>query len=351
MMVERLSDLSREEVSKVIAEVGQPAFRAKQLWHWMSKLGIFDLSQMGNLPQKLRDDLQERFPASPIGFAPSTDSSDETCKLLFELGKGEFVESVLIPAPDRTTICLSSQVGCAVGCHFCASGIEGGKRNLSRGELFEQYMAMKRLAEDRGRKVSNLVVMGMGEPMFNYNNLMAALDRINSEDGPNLGARRITISTIGIAAGVAKFTKEKRQYALAFSLHAPNDTLRQSIVPLAQAMKVEEIRNAAERHLNETGREVTLEYVLLKDINDGIKEAEQLKNLLRHSQVSVNLIPYNPVPDLPYERPSDKAIDDFASILELAGIHVSVRRKKGSDINAACGQLALKKGRSARENP
>jgi 23S rRNA (adenine2503-C2)-methyltransferase len=186
-----------------------------------------------------------------------------------------------------------------------------------------------------------LVVMGMGEPMFNFDHVMNALDRINSEDGPNLGARRITVSTVGIASGVEKFTASKRPYNLAFSLHAPNDVLRQKIVPLASAMSVEEIRQAALKHLEETGREVTFEYVMLKGVNDGPREARELRRLMKHTQAAVNLIPYNPVPSLDYERPDDASIDRFVDILLESGVKVSVRRRKGADIDAACGQLAL----------
>ncbi len=339
----RLSDLSRSELDALVAELGQPAFRAGQVWDWMSKRGVFDLEAMTNVPSVLREALRERYPAPGLRHEGDAASTDSTEKLLFKLGDGRLVESVLIPAPKRMTVCLSSQVGCAVGCRFCASGIGGGDRNLSAGELFEQYMAMARRAEERGRSITNLVVMGMGEPMFNFENVMAALDRINSEDGPNLGARRITVSTVGIRGGVAKFTAAKKPYTLAFSLHAPNDELRRRIVPLKSAMSVAEIREAALKHLAETGREVTFEYVMLRGVNDSPREARELRALMRGTQASVNLIPYNPVPELPFERPDDRDIDRFLAILEEGRVKVSIRRRKGSDIDAACGQLALKK--------
>ena len=342
MNVGRLSDLDFDELSTFLQEIGEPAFRSQQAWQWMSQKGVFDLARMNNLPAKMRHALAQRFSLPPLTVEESPHSDDGTEKTLFKLTDGRFVEAVLIPAPDRMTVCLSSQVGCAVGCNFCASGLDGGKRNLSRGEIFEQFMMMKHKAELKDRKVTNIVVMGMGEPMFNYENVIQALDRINSEDGPHVGARRITVSTVGIRSGVERFTAAKKPYNLAFSLHAPNDRLRQKIVPLKSAMSVAEIRAAAIRHLKETGREVTFEYVMLKGINDGHHEARELRALMRNTQASINLIPYNPVESLPFARPDDEAIDTFADLLESAGVHVSVRRRKGSDIDAACGQLALK---------
>ncbi len=314
----------------------------------MSKKGVFDPDGMKNVPATLRDALRRACPVEPVAIHHEHLAQDGTEKILFRLRDQLLVESVLIPSPRRMTICLSSQVGCAVGCRFCASGLDGGRRNLSQGEMFEIYMHMAARAERQQRRVTNLVVMGMGEPMFNYSQVMAALDRINSREGPELGARRITVSTVGIAEGVARFTASKRPYNLAFSLHAPNDDLRREIVPLASAMTVEEIRRAALRHLEETGREVTFEYVLLKGLNDNPKEARELRRLMRHTQASVNLIPWNPVSSLPFERPEDSAIDRFVDILLEGHIKVSVRRRKGADIDAACGQLALR-GNAARK--
>ncbi|MCB9831414.1 MAG: 23S rRNA (adenine(2503)-C(2))-methyltransferase RlmN [Planctomycetes bacterium] len=339
----RLSDLERSELDTLIRQLGQPAFRAGQVWDWMAKKGVFAPREMTNLPAPLRDKLIELHPDPALQFEGDSEARDTTEKLLFRLADGRYVESVLIPAPKRTTVCLSSQVGCAVGCRFCASGIEGGQRNLTTGEIFEQFMAMSRRAEERGRRVSNIVVMGMGEPMFNFSHVMAALDRINSPEGPNLGARKITVSTVGIRGGVERFTALRKPYTLAFSLHAPNDELRRRIVPLASAMSVAEIREAALRHLKETGREVTFEYVLLRGVNDSPAEAREFRALMRGTQASVNLIPYNPVPGLPYERPDDRDVDRFVAILEDGRVKVSVRRRKGSDIDAACGQLALKR--------
>lgn len=341
----RLSDATREELEALCRDIGQPAFRARQIHDWMHKQGVFATSEMSNLPKTLRAALDERYPAPPIAVARGQAADDGTEKLLFTLSDGQRVESVFIPTPKRTTICLSSQVGCAVRCDFCASGLEGGKRNLSRGEIFEQYMAMRTLAAEHDRGVTNLVMMGMGEPMFNYDNVFAALGDINAEDGPNLGARRITVSTIGIEKGVRRFTEAKTQYTLAFSLHAPNDEIRRRIVPLRSAMPVAAIRDWAMRYLEHTGREVTFEYVMLDGINSDRTHARELARLMRGIRATVNLIPYNPVEGLPYGRPSDPAIDAFRDELVKSGAKVSLRRRRGADIDAACGQLALKAAR------
>ena len=342
----RLSDIGCDEAERLVRDAGQPAYRARQLWSWLRERGVFDPAEMTDIPKALREHLDRHFPLAPLRLDRTTDSGDGTRKLLFRLADGRFVESVLIPARDRTTVCISSQVGCAVRCVFCASGIEGGKRNLSAGEIFEQFQLSRRLAEEEGRRLTNLVMMGMGEPMLNYRAVVDALAAINDTDGPGFGARRITVSTIGIKKGVEAFTDLETQYTLAFSLHAPNDEIRRRIVPLEAAMSVTEIRDAAHRYLRRTGREVTFEYVLLSGINDAPAQAHELAALLRGIRGSVNLIPYNPVPDLPYTRPTDADIDRFSDILRQSGVKVTERTRKGSDIDAACGQLALKAARA-----
>jgi len=308
----------------------------------MFKKGVFHTSEMANLPSALRSQLDEHFPTPPIHLERLQESEDGTRKMLFKLFDDRLVEAVLIPTQERMTICLSSQVGCAVGCHFCASGINGVFRNLSHGEIIEQFMVAQKVAHNDERKITNLVMMGMGEPMHNYDGVFTALANLNSDAGQNFGARRITVSTIGIAKGVDRLIADRTQYTLAFSLHAPTDELREKIVPLKGAMGVHAIRDSARRYLDKTGREVTFEYVLLGGINDGAMQARQLTELLRSVQSTVNLIPYNPVASLPFEAPDANAVDNFAETLRRGGLKVSVRTKKGADIDAACGQLALK---------
>ena len=338
----RLSDLDATGLEEEIRRLGQPAYRARQLSQWLFEKGVFQLDEMGNIPGALRQALSESFTLPPIALQRHQVSVDGTQKMLYRLADDQRIESVLIPAGDRTTVCISSQVGCAVGCRFCASGINGALRNLSRGEIIEQFMNARRLAEESGRKLTNLVMMGMGEPMHNYDNVFSALAAINAKDGGDFGARRITVSTIGIRKGVEKLIQDGSRYTLAFSLHAPTDELRREIVPLANAMTVEEIRDAAQRYLKTTGREVTFEYVLLGEVNDNAVQARQLTDLLRGVQGTVNLIPYNPVPELPYASPDQRRVDTFAETLRRGGLKVSVRTRKGADIDAACGQLALK---------
>jgi 23S rRNA (adenine2503-C2)-methyltransferase len=339
--MDRLSDFAFDDLKAFLAAAGEPTFRSRQIWEWMFQKGTFDPEQMANVPRGLRESLKTRFQAPAIKPERITHAKDLTDKVLFRLADGQFIESVMIPAEDRTTICLSSQVGCAVRCRFCASGLEGGKRNLSRGEILEQFLLMKMHTESVGRTVTNLVMMGMGEPMFNYQNVMAALETINSAEGPNLGARRITVSTVGIRSGVERFTAAKTQYTLAFSLHAPNDEIRAEVVPLRAAMSVDEIRDAAMRYLADTGREVTFEYVLLDGINASVENARELAERFEGVRGTVNLIPYNPVAGLPYKRPPDSAIEAFAVALHRGGMKISLRRRRGHDIAAACGQLAM----------
>lgn len=344
---DRLSDQDLASLEAIVRECDEKPFRAKQIATWMFQKGVFDPTAMTNLSVRLRSHLEERFPQKHLQVEAVSSAADGTDKLLFTLADGQKVESVMIPAEERTTICLSSQVGCAVRCRFCASGIDGGKRNLSRGEIIEQFLVMKNHTEKLGRRVTNLVMMGMGEPMFNYANVFGALDVIHSPDGANLGARRITVSTVGIRSGVERFTAAKTQYTLAFSLHAPNDQIRAEVVPLRAAMTVDEIRDAATKYLDETGREVTFEYVLLDSVNCAPEHAKELIARFRGVRGTFNLIPYNPVQGLPYRRPADPVIDRFVSSLESAGLKVKIRRRRGNDIAAACGQLALKAARQA----
>ncbi|MEZ6196984.1 MAG: 23S rRNA (adenine(2503)-C(2))-methyltransferase RlmN [Planctomycetota bacterium] len=347
MKAPRLSDLDAAGLAEVVKEAGEPAFRAKQLRAWMWQRGVFDPREMTDLPARLRDALIDRFPAAPLRIREVAGADDGTAKILFTLSDDRLVESVIIPAEKRTTICLSSQVGCGVGCLFCASGLEGLKRNLSRGEILEQYLLSRNAARERDREPTNLVMMGMGEPMHNYEAVFEALGVINSPDGPHLGARRITVSTSGVRKGVERFTEAKTQYTLAFSLHAPNDEIRRELVPLANAMSVDEIAEAAARYLDHTGREVTFEYVLLDGVNDAPEHADELVRRFGRVRGLFNIIPWNPVDAVPFRRPSDHRIDAFVGRLERGGLKVSERRRKGSDIAAACGQLALKKGREA----
>lgn len=339
----RLTELSREEARGLAVAAGAKSFHGDELWKWIYKRYVLAPDEMTNLPAPFRAALSERFdPRRSRAVRNEDDAKSTTEKLLLEVGPGESVECVLILQDDRTTLCLSTQVGCPVKCGFCASGLFGLKRNLTHGEIIEQYAVLARRAAALGRRVTNVVVMGMGEPMLNVSNLLVALARINDPDGFGLGARHITVSTIGVKKGLERFVAEPRQYTLAFSLHAPNDALRREIVPFPAAMNIAEILDAARAYLEDKGREVTFEYVLLDGVNCSREHAEELAWLMRGVRGTVNLIPFNAVPEQPFFRPSDDHIDAFADLLRMRGVKTTVRKRKGHDIAAACGQLRMR---------
>lgn len=339
----RLTELTLEDARGLARDAGLSAYHGDQLWAWVMKRGILDPARMSDLPAAFRGGLKERFDARPTRVTRTeADPGSTTTKVLLEVGPGDAVEAVLINEGDRSTICLSTQVGCPVKCGFCASGLFGLKRNLTRGEILEQFVEISGIAAKAGRRVTNVVVMGMGEPMMNVKNLLEALAIINDPAGPHLGARHITVSTIGVRKGLDQFVQESRQYALAFSLHAPNDELRSKIVPFPAAMPVAAMVAAARSYLERKGREVTFEYVLLDGVNASAAHARELVRLLKGVQATTNLIPFNLVPEAPFRRPSDAAVDAFADVLRRGGLKTTVRRKKGHDIAAACGQLRLR---------
>jgi 23S rRNA (adenine2503-C2)-methyltransferase len=294
---------------------------------------------MTDLPKGLRSELDAAFDFYRTKTIATQHSEDGTQKLLLQLPDGGRIECVLLRDGPRRSICVSSQVGCAMGCVFCASGLDGVERNLTRGEILEQMLKLQRLlpAEER---LSHIVMMGMGEPLANLPRVLDALSVAkDSEIGLGISPRRITISTVGLPQSIDKLAEDKSPYHLAISLHAPNDTLRNQLVPVNKKIGIESILEAADRYFDATGRRLTFEYVLLKDLNDSQQCAEQLVKLLRGRTAMLNVIPYNPVPGLPYETPTAEMIHQFRRILMEAGINVMFRQRKGDDIQAACGQL------------
>ena len=265
---------------------------------------------------------------------------DQTEKLLLRLHDGELVECVLMRDPDRRTVCISTQVGCAMGCVFCASGLLGVKRNLSPVEIFEQVLVLHRLMK-HDERITNVVVMGIGEPLANYRALMESLTFLTSDEGFGLGARRITVSTVGLPDKIRELAQSGHQYNLAVSLHAPNDTLRTEIVPVNRSIGLKEILAAADEYFEITGRRISYEYVLMSGINDRPEHAEELATLLRGRNAHVNLIPMNGVNELVMTAPRDPDTQQFLAILERRGVTATVRKRKGADIDAACGQLRL----------
>lgn len=337
--------LTIDELVEWIVSHDWPKFRAGQLRQWLFKRRATSFEQMSDLPKALREQLAAEFVLFSSAVERHQVASDRTEKLLLKLADGEHIECVLMREPDRVTVCISTQVGCAMGCVFCASGMLGLKRNLSAGEIIEEVLRTQTLlaADER---ITNIVVMGIGEPLANMPNLVAALTTFSDPDGLGLGARRITVSTVGLPAKIREFARIGKEYNLAISLHAPNDPLRDKLVPVNDKIGVDAILDAADEYFEITGRRVTFEYVLLAKVNDEPQHAQQLANLLRGRCAHVNLIPMNGVSTLPYAEPSPPRTNQFVSILEQAGIPATVRKRKGADIDAACGQLRLKQNES-----
>jgi 23S rRNA (adenine2503-C2)-methyltransferase len=327
------------ELSVWLADRRQPSLRVKQIRRQVIANRAESFADMTDLPLDLRDDLAHSW--SPLGTSIQCHlrSADGTQKLLLRLHDGRLIECVLIPQDNRRTACISTQVGCGMGCVFCASGLDGVARNLSAGEILEQLVRLRNLLPANER-LTHVVVMGMGEPLANLDALVDALAFAGDKNGLNLGQRHVTISTVGLPARIRRLADLNKQYHLAVSLHAPNDALRNRIVPTNSHMGLTPIMAAADYFYEKTGRQVTYEYILLGGLNDGPAESRQLADLLRGRQAHVNLIPFNDVEGLSYRAPTLDAQEAFVARLRQAGISVKVRKRKGADIDAACGQLS-----------
>lgn len=343
-----LTGQNRESLIALFDELGEPAYRVDQVLDWVWKKRVADIDGMSNLPAALRQKLNGSFRLDPLEHTTTQGSADTTRKFLFKLHDGRYVESVLIPASpalygersDRFTLCVSSQVGCAFGCKFCASGLNGLTRNLDAGEIAGQVLLAERLS---GRKVNNLVFMGMGEPLANLRNLTAALEIITADWGLNIGARRLTISTSGVVPKIKDLADHPQQIRLAISLHGATDEVRNRIMPVNSKWNIEALFEALHYWRSKKKQKITLEYILIKDVNDDLEQARILARRARSIQAKVNLIPYNTVEGLEWERPSETHCKRFKKILVDAGISATLRLEKGHDIDAACGQLRLKK--------
>lgn len=321
-----------------LQERGQPAWRAKAIRRWLFAGRAESFDDMTDLPKGLRDDLAGGFTLWTTSIARHHQAEDGTEKLLLELHDKQRIECVLLRDGDRRTVCISSQVGCAMGCVFCASGLDGVIRNLSTGEIIEQLLRLTRLLPPEER-ISHIVVMGMGEPLANLDRLLPALAEAQRPDGLGISQRRITISTVGLPPAMERLTQENPGYHLAVSLHAAKDELRTKLVPVNKSIGLADIMAAADRYWETSGRRLTFEYVLLGGVNDSPDDAAALARLLGRRAALVNVIPYNPVDGLPWKEPTATARERFLTVLRDAGINVQVRRRKGSRINAACGQL------------
>lgn len=333
-----LLDLDGDELRAWVARHDQPPMRAKQLRRWIVAGRAEAFEQMTDLPLSLRQALDSELLPLGTRIARQVESADGTHKLLLRLRDGQHIECVLIQEHDRRTACISTQVGCGMGCVFCASGLDGVARNLTGGEIVEQLVRLRNLLPE-GERLTNIVVMGMGEPLANLDALIAALDVAGARDGFGIGARHVTVSTVGLPAKIRRLADLGKQYHLAVSLHAPNDDLRTRIVPTNDKTGLQDILAASDYYFERIGRRVTFEYVLLRDINDAPEQADELVRLLEGRCAHVNLIPFNDVDGLPYRRPSDESLNAFVATLRRASISIKVRKRKGSAIDAACGQL------------
>jgi 23S rRNA (adenine2503-C2)-methyltransferase len=340
-----------------LTAAGQPTFRARQILDWLYKKRVRTADEMTNLSRDLRAWLAENFDFEPTGFVLDRESSDATDKLLLELGDQSLIETVIIRAPmvgvgvdkSRKTICISTQVGCAMGCKFCASGLAGLKRHLTAGEIVHQLIQVCRQEDahtPRARaelaSFDNIVVMGMGEPLHNYDAVIRALTIVNAEWGLGFGARRITLSTSGLVPKILQLADEPLGIRLAISLHGATDEVREQIMPVNKRHPLAELLPAVKAFSEKHGRMVTLEFILIEEINDSLEQAGKLRDIARDLHAHVNLIPYNTVEGLPWKRPSLTRQEKFADVLRRAGVSVTLRREKGHDIDAACGQLRLK---------
>ena len=325
-----------------VASWGWPRFRARQVREWVYGKLVTDPARMTNLSKADRDALRDRVEFTTAAVAAHQRSTDGTQKLLLTWDGGGNAETVMIPDADRRTACVSSQVGCPVGCRFCASGMNGVKGNLTAAQVVEQVYQLNLALRPLGERVTNVVFMGMGEPMANYANVMQAIRVMHDPECLNLGARRITVSTVGVPSMMRRLAGESLPLNLALSLHAPNETLRKQLIPWAEHFALDDILDAARHYFDETGREITLEYILLSGVNDRPEHARQLAKLCRTIRANVNLIRYNEVEALPYLRPKSDDVLRFQEILRGAGVNAHVRKSRGRDIDAACGQLRRK---------
>jgi 23S rRNA (adenine2503-C2)-methyltransferase len=337
-MKRALLDATADDLAAWMTGRGHPGFHARQVARWVFERRAETFEVMSDLPKRLRDELDQEWSVFVTKTASHSVAPDGTDKLLLECPDGRRVECVLMAEEDRRTVCVSTQVGCGMGCVFCASGLKGVERNLTRGEILEQVLRLRNLLPE-GERLTNLVVMGMGESLANLDNLVAALDLICSPAGLGLGQRRVTVSTVGLPEKMRKLAALDRQFHLAVSLHAPTEALRNTLVPVNEKVGLTEVMEAADAYFQATGRQVTFEYVLLRGVNDRPEDADALAALLEWRKAHVNLIPYNPVPGLPFERPTPDAVRRFAATLKARRVSVTVRKTKGREIDAACGQL------------
>ena len=337
--------LSRTDLEAALSELGEPRFRSKQILEWLWNKGAISFDEMSNLPKSLRATLEAHFCIRSIVEDKVQHSSDGTIKTRFRLHDGHLIESVLIPVPEeqRFTVCVSSQVGCSLTCSFCATGRMKRVRNLDAGEIFDQVVMVNRQSlETFGHPLTNIVYMGMGEPLLAYKPMMESIERITSPEGLGMSPRRITVSTAGIAKMIKKLADDASKVNLALSLHAADDTKRNEIMPINEQNDLAALMEALDYYYRTTQNRISYEYIAFQDFNEGLDDAANLYKLCRRFPVRVNIIEYNPIDNAPFKKASAHRIDDFARYLRDRDVTVTVRRSRGKDIDAACGQLANK---------
>ena len=342
----RKQDIRRtkpEQLKIFLTEIGEKPFRAKQIQEWLWQKSATSFAEMTNLSKPLRTQLEAHYAIRPVTIQEEQESHDGTIKFIFRLHDGHLVEGVLIPTKKRMTACISSQVGCSLSCKFCATGYMDRKRNLDAAEIYDQVVLIRNQAEQRyQRPLTNVVYMGMGEPLLNYNNVLESVEKITSPQGLDMASWRITVSTAGIAKMIKKLGDDEVKFNLALSLHAANDTKRSQIMPINESNTLEALREALQYFYEKTGTQVTFEYIVFHNVNDTLEDARELWEFTKRVPSKVNIIEYNPISEADFVNTEADRLDQFAAFLESKGVTVNVRRSRGKDIDAACGQLAIK---------
>lgn len=332
-----IKSLTFEELEAELSTLGEKPFRAKQVYDWLHVKLVTDFGQMSSLSKELRKKLEDTCSLTALKTVGERISKiDGTRKYLFGLEDGNVIESVWMQYHHGNSVCISSQVGCRMGCRFCASTLDGLERNLRPSEMLDQIYRIQTIT---GERVSNVVIMGSGEPMDNYDNVIRFIRLLSHERGLHISQRNITLSTCGIVPGIRRLAEEGLQITLALSLHAPNDEVRKTLMPIANSYKLADVLKACHEYFQKTGRRLTFEYSLVRGVNDNLKEAEALASLIADQKGHVNLIPVNPIKERDYVQSGQKAVRDFKNLLEKRGINATVRREMGRDISGACGQL------------
>jgi 23S rRNA (adenine2503-C2)-methyltransferase len=335
---------NQKELSEVIISEGEKPYRARQIYQWIWQKWALDFDEMTNLSKPLRDVLKHKYEFRPVQVDLEQQSSDSTVKLAFRLFDDNIIEGVLIPSEDRMTACISSQVGCSLACKFCATGYLERQRNLTPGEIYDQVGQIRNVAQKYFNKpLTNIVFMGMGEPLLNYKHVITAIDHITSPEGLGMSTRRITLSTAGIAKLIKKLGDDEVKFKLALSLHAANDVKRNQIMPINESNSLESLLDALNYYYSKTKSLITLEYIVFKDFNDTLDDARDLHSFVNRIPAKVNIIEYNPIDQASFSNTTEDRLELIRKYLEEHGVNVRLRRSRGKDIDAACGQLANKR--------